>query len=284
MNQVFDYYQLKLKLREPMLGTNASADIMKEFVISKAKTQIEEANRCTAKISKALKKFQGEQISESKETEELRGIVRSQQELLGIKEDIPTTVEAIVVYSKELELKLDDKLKEQEDYKSTVFLRDEDGRPAISSHMLLGQIKAVLSTVINSGNKSIFKSKVQLNECSALDLKFVETLLPSSEDIMRDENGDRDLNIRPIRFNRMGQTISALAASEQLPRGTEFMVTLRVRYDSPLNNIETLKYIFMHGKNLGLGAWRNSNQFGTFDFKLDHLKKYIEPALSDGWE
>jgi len=280
---VFDYYELFLKLREPALGTNASVDIMKEHVINKSRKQIELANKSKKKISKSLKKYVGENISEQKEIEELQGILRAQQELLNVKEEIPDRLEELLVYAEDLEYRLNKHLEERELHKSTVFLRNKDGNVGISSHMLLGNIKAILATVINTKNKNIFKSKVQMNECLAMDIKAVETFLIASQDIVRDEKTqERELNIRPIRFNRMGQTISALAASEQLPAETIFNCTLRVRKESPLNDIQILKFIFSHGKNIGLGAWRNSSNHGTYDFKINKLKDYKE-QLDDGW-
>ena len=284
MTKAFSYYELQLRLRQPMLGTNASCDIMAEHVINKSREQIALANRSTKKISKSLKKYVGPDIGQEKEIEELKGILRAQQELLNVKEEIPEQLEAIMAYSDDLQQRLDNHFEDTELHKSTVFLRDESGNPAISSHMILGNIKSILSTIINSGNKDIFKSKVQLGESMAMDLKFVETLLVASQDILKDPvSKERILNIRPIRFQRMGQTISALAASEQLPAGTQFTTTLRVRSDSPINDQEVLEFIFSHGKNLGLGAWRNSNMYGTYDFKLKLLENYTE-TLEDGWK
>lgn len=283
--QVFDYYSLQLRLRQPCLGTNSSVDIMHEHVIKKSREQISLANASSKKISKSLKKYVGPNITEEKEIEELKGILRAQQELLNIKEEIPNTVNEIINYSKELEGRLDDYLSENELHKSTIFLRDEAGNVGISSHQILGNLKAILATIINSGNKDIMKSKTQMGECMSMDLKFVETFLPASQDIMRDPaTKERILNIRPIRFNnKMGQVTSALAASEQLPAGTQFSTTLRVRSDSPINNMETLEYLLSHGKNIGLGAWRNSNQYGAYDFKLFKLQNYTE-ALEPGWK
>jgi len=286
MNKIFDYYDLQLRLREPMLGTNASVDIMHEHVINKSREQIKLANAASKKISKSLKKYKGENISQQKEIEELKGILRAQQELLNVKEEIPNALDDILLYSKDVEQRLDNYLQDHELYKSTVFLRDSNGNVGISSHMILGFVKAVLANVINGGDKSILKSKVQMGESMSMDLKFCETFLVASHDIIRDpETKERILNIRPLRFTRMGQIMSALAASEQLPPKTTFSTTLRIRRDSKINDLEVLESIFSHGKNIGLGAFRSSNMFGTFDFKLKKLEDYVELVENseEGW-
>lgn len=287
MANVFEYYDLQIRLRQVMLGTNSSVDPMKEHCINKSRQQIELANRSTKKISKSLKKYVGPNISEEKELEELKGILRAQQELLNVKEPIPETLEEILVYAADIQQRLDNHFEDSELHKSTVFLRDEKGNVGISSHMLLGQFKAVLSNVINSGNKDIIKSKVQLGENMSMDIKFLETFLVASQDIIRDpETKERVLNVRPIRFSRMGQTVSALAASEQLPAGTIFSTTMRVRKDSNLNNVEVLEFILDHGKNIGLGSFRNSNHYGSFDYKLKKLPNFVEKVEGEdlGWK
>lgn len=288
MNKVFSYFELSLRLRNEMLGTCASTNIYKEHIINKSREMIKLANKSQKKISKNLKKFVGVEISEEKEIEELKGILRAQQELICVKEDIPETIEEILEYARDLEARVDDYLQDKELAKSTVFLRDEGGNVGISSHMILGFMKSVMANIINSGNKSILKSKVQMGEAMSMDIKFLETFLMSSFDILRDpKSKERILNIRPIRFQGpMGKSISALAASEQIPAGATFSTVMRVRKDSNLNDIEVLKFILQHGKSIGLGAYRNSSHFGQFDYKINLIKNYVEviEGSSDGWE
>lgn len=292
MSAAFSYYGLNIRLRSNFLGTNpSSADVLKDHVIEKSRKQIAEANRGHKKVLKTLKKFVGDDITTQKELEELRGIIRGQQELLGVREDIPEDVKGIIAYSEELEERLSEKFENQELYKSTVFLRTEDGTPAISSHMILGNIKSVLSVIVNSQKpeekkQGIFKSKTQMSESLSMDIKFVETLLPASEDIIRDpETKERVLCVRPIRFNRLGVQTVALAASEQLPAGTVFSTTMRVRKGSNVDSMEVLQSIFDYGKNLGLGSWRSSNNYGQFDYQLTKLEDYVEEVKDAelGW-
>ena len=62
-------------------------------------------------------------ISMDKEIAELTGVIRGQQELLGVREDIPTEINAIIAYSEQLDERLSEKFEGQDLYKSTVFIR-----------------------------------------------------------------------------------------------------------------------------------------------------------------
>lgn len=289
----FSYYGLNLRLRNPMLGTNpSSADVLHDHVIEKSRKQIAEANRGQKKVLKTLKKFVGTEISADKEIEELTGVIRGQQELLGVREEIPTEINAIIAYSEQLDERLSEKFEGQDLYKSTVFIRGEDGNPAISTHMVLGCMKSIISTLVNSQKPDekktgIFKSKVQMSESLSMDCKFVETVVPASEDIERDPvTKERKLCVRPIRFNRLGVQTVALAASEVLPAGTIFSMTMRIRKGSPLDSMEILDTIFSYGKSLGLGSWRGSNNYGQFDYQLTQLNDYVEEVQDSdlGWK
>ena len=160
-----------------------------------------------------------------------------------------------------------------------MFRRDEKGMPAISTHIILGQLKSILSNVTNNSSDKesrIFKSKVAIGEALSMDFKFVETLVSFDKDIIKNEDGTRNLLIRPIRFMRMGQSVTAIAASEQVPAGAMTSMTFRIRKDSPLNDEETLKYLFEHSKNIGIGSYRNSNMYGAYVFQLKKLENFKE--------
>ena len=163
-------------------------------------------------------------------------------------------------------------------------MRDRDtGLPMISTHMMVGNFKENLRIVVNGGDKSLIKSKVAVGETMALVVKPVEKFWVASSDIMRDEDGDRDLCIRPITFEVMGKRTTAIAMSEQLPEDTIFTGTLRVVAGSVLDDPDTLKYLLDLGKNNGLGSWRGSGNKGAFNYKLEHLPGYKE-VFADGWE
>jgi hypothetical protein len=274
----FSYYEFQLKSIRPILGTCPSGDIMHEHVIEKARKQIKAANMLERKLGKKINKYIGaEDISGIKEIEELKGIIRTYCQILGTQVDIPDTLAGLLELSKELNEQMEEMIKSGDKQKATVFMRDSDGHPIISSHMILGNCKEILRTIVNGGDKNIFKSKVQLAESASLDIKPVEKFLRSSEPV------EPDLLVRPIRFDQMGKSVTALVASEVLPEGTEFKCTLRVRKGSPLDSLDSLNFIFDHGKSLGVGAWRGSGNYGAYVYKLEELPEYKE-VIEDGWK
>lgn len=272
----YSYYQLDLKIIRSMLATCPDTDIYKEHIINKSRKLIDKANSTEGKLRKHLKKFLEVDFSEVKEVEELKGILRSYSSILGEKIDLPDDLKSLLEVSKKINERVTKEIESGNEMKATVFMRDEEGRPIISSHMLLGNIKEILRTIINSGDKFCFKSKVQLGESTALDIKVVEEFLVASKDIIRLPDGDRKLNVRTIRFNLLGKETTALQAAEELPVDTQFQATLRVRKGSPLDDIDNLRKIFDMGKNLGLGQWRSSGNKGAYVFKLKALKSFKE--------
>ena len=286
MTDIYSFYELQIKLLREQLATCPSADIAEEHLISRAKKEMAIANRLTSKITKNLEKYVGESISEHKEVEELKGILRAYQELINDAKVLPDSIEELLVYATEVRTKFDELVANGSEKKSTVFMRSPEGEVVISGHMIQGMIKEVLRNVINSGNKTItYKSKVNLAEGMAMDLKIIEPFVKASNDIMRTKEGERDLSVRPIRFEQMGKQTTAIATSERLPVGTEYNMTLRVRKGSSIDDIEKLRFVFSHGKNSGLGAGRGSLGTGSFCFKLKALPDYKEvlPFLGD-WE
>lgn len=272
----FNYYKLNLKMIREMLGTCPSCDIMHEHVIEKARKQIKLANSLERKVSKKLEKYVGDDISDYSEIKELQAVLRTYMQILGKQFEIPEVLSELLELSKTLNEEIEEMIKNGETRKMTVFMRDPEGNPIISSHMILGNIKEILRAIVNSGDKTLFKSKVQLSECSALDIKPIEKFLVASQPVYPEPL------VRPIRFDQMGKQVTALVASEVLPEGTEFMCTLRVRKGSNFDSLATLKFIFDHGKLLGLGQWRGSGNYGSYVFKLEHLPEFMED-FGDGW-
>jgi hypothetical protein len=80
----------------------------------------------------------------------------------------------------------------------------------------------------------------------------------------------------------MGKKTSCFAHSEQLPAGTQYKFTLRVRSGSTINQ-ELLELLLEQGKNLGLGQWRGSGNYGKFVYKIKPLPDYKEENSVDGW-
>lgn len=278
------YYKLQLKLLREMLGTNPEASIYHAHVIQKAKKEIKKANSVSKKLAKSLEKYKDVEIPDSKEVEELKGIIRAYMEITGNKKSLPNDLPAILEIVKEVEEEFNELEKQFEEVKATVFQRDENGWPRISTHMILGNFKENLKIMVNgedSKESKLVKSKVGVGEMMALDLKVVEEFIKPSKDIVRNDGGDRVICERPISFDRMGKKETAIAMSEQLPIGTEFEMTLRVRSASKINDM--LDILLDMGKNNGLGAWRGSGNKGSYVYKLEELKGYKED-FGDGWK
>lgn len=283
MSELFSYYDLKLKIFRKQLATLPSADIYHQHVIERAKKEIAAANKLTNKITKNLSKYVGVEITANKEIEELKNILRSYQALTGDTTLLPDTIEALLVFASELREKFDELVAAGEQQKATVFLTDVDGDTCISTHMVLGFVKECLRNVVNGGNKTMYKSKVALSEGMAQDLKFCQEFVKASNQYMKKEDGTPDLSIRPIRFEIMGKSTTAIAMSQQLPEGTEYSLTCRIRKGSPIDSLEVLEFIFGHGRNLGLGQGRGSLGAGAFVFKIAPLTDYKE-VIYDGWK
>ena len=281
--QNYSYYKVSLKLLHEMLATCPEASIYEQHVLTKTKKLIKQANALSNKVTKNLEKYQGVELSEQKELNELKAIIRAYEALVGEKNDLDVSVEELLEVAKTIEEKFNSLVEQGEQTKATVFMKDEAGHPVISSHMLLGNFKEILKVLTNGGDKTIFKSKVQVGESLALDIKVVEEFLKASGDIIKNEDGDRVLCERPIRFtDAMGKTITAIAQSEQLPPGTVFTGTFRIRKSSALDNADVLERILDMGKNLGLGAWRGSGNKGAFLYKIEQLPDFKE-TYADGW-
>lgn len=293
---MYNYYELSLKLLRPMLGTCTDASIYNEHVLQKAKKEIKRVNSLLKKVAKSAQKYVGSEITEAKEVEELKGILRTFQELTGDKEELPNTVDELLECAKDIEDRWNEMVKSGEGTKATIFMRNKEGKPMISSHMILGNLKENIKIAVNNGDE-LMKSKKAVSESLALDVKPVEPFLMASKDIMRaivGEDGvarlpddaiperdkikeqNRVICERPIRFERMGKSETAIALSEQLPAGTEFKTTLRVRKTSAFDDVEFLSKVFDLGKNNGLGAWRGSGNYGAFVFRVKALEGFKE--------
>lgn len=296
----YDYYKLQLKLVNPMLGTGTEISIYHEHVLQKAKKEIEKANRLAGKLTKSVEKYRGAEISESKELQELQGLLRAYCALVGKQVEIPDNIDGILSIAGDLQEDLEESLKHGDIVRATVFHKNSDNLPMISTHMILGNFKENLKIMVNGGDKSLIKSKVAVSEALALDVKFVENFMIPDRDILRGNQVDADrlppsgrgkwiadqsgriILERPIKFERMGKVETAIAMSEVLPAGTEMECTVRVRKGSVLNQ-EALEILLDMGKNNGLGSWRGSGNMGAYLYKIEALPEYVE-TREDGWK
>lgn len=284
---MFDYYKLSLKLLTDQLGTCTKASIYDEHILKKAQKMIKEANRQGAKVRKALEKYKGEAISPTKELEELKGIIRRYEELLGKKSELPDEADELLDHAKTLEEEFDELAANREQRQATVFMRTADGKIQVSTHMILGNLKENAKISTNNSTEGsptkLFKSKVSVQESLSLDVKPVEEFMYPNGDISRDEKGQPKLLERPIRFERMGHTETAIALSEVLPAGTEYSpVHLRVRKGSVVTE-DVLRQLLDLGKNNGLGQWRGSGHKGSYCFKLEKVDAVPTNQVPDGW-
>ena len=294
----FSYYELQIKMIQPLLATTPCADIAQDHIFSKNKKLIKAANSATSKLSKKIEKYLGDEISENKEYQEMCGIIRNFENILSRKIELPPTLPELMQLNKELMEECLEKNKENEIRSPNIFLKDKDGYPMLSTHVLLGNVKAIIRTIVNSKTGDdkkayFFKSKTSMAECSALDFKCVEDFVRPSKDIVKSlairEDGtevmERVLNVRPLRYtNDHGKSVNIIAQNEQLPTGTEFKFTLRIRKGSPFDSLENLTEIFSYSKSMGLGAFRASGNYGGFCFKLKPLHGYVEVIEGcEGW-
>lgn len=165
-------------------------------------------------------------------------------------------------------------------------------------------------------------SKKSVSEIYALDLKWVEGFMYPDIDILRLPEGSHIIKLneinkdsvqaihdrvaelaatqgrdveklvpalleRPLLSDQMGKKVASIAMSQILPAGAKMELHLRIRTDSPVNNHKKLMETLIYGKNQGLGQWRGSGGFGSFDFRLGQVTapeeiEVIEGA-AEGW-
>ena len=276
----FYYYHLGMKLTRPMLATVASnPSIWDEHVIQKNKKLIKEANSLTKRMSRLQERHRGDEIPAEKEVLELKSIIRQLQGITGNTSQLPESREELLEFFESLNEDFKDELSTATGSGSpTIFFKDDNGHPMISTHMLLGNFKENLRIIVNNSitDKKVVKSKVAVGECMALDVKPVEDTVLADRDIKRNEDGTPFIFERAITFENMGKKQSAIARSEVLPEETEFWMHLRVRKDSVVTK-ETLDLLLDMGKSNGLGRWRGSGGMGQYVYKIELDENYQEP-------
>lgn len=279
----FVYLGLKITLIRDMFGTMPKGSIQAAHVLKQQKDMIKQLNKLAAKIAKTRKNTPtAPELSETKEVAELQGVIRRYQELVGEMNEMPSTVDELVELAKDLEAKAAAEFDTKGRSAATCFLRDKDGWPMISSHMIVGNLKenfrnafTAVPEDVRKETVGVVKYKSDIASMMALEVKPVEEFLRASKDLIKDEKGEPVIFERPLRMDN-GQT--AIAASEALPVGTQFSCTLRVRAASPLvaNKCAILHYLFALGRNNGLGAWRGSGGKGQFTYELMKLDNFVE--------
>jgi len=318
----FKYLKVDLMLYRVMLATCPDASIYNIHILKKAKDMIKKANKQAAKLTKELRKYAGVEISESKGAAELTGIIRTYQELMGKKDDIPTDPEELIVYAKEIAEEYEDIVKKGESQKATVFMRGKDGMPMISSHMILGNLKENLRIITNNspeGHKAI-KSKVAVGEVGALDVKVVEEFIHPVDaegkpvDILRKPDGNTDILRLEVDANAKIDDPNLEGDAANLPEGAvknpalicERPITFdcqgtkktaialseqlpegaifsfHLRVRTLSPILPILADLFDFGKNNGLGAWRGSGNKGAYYYNITEVD-YNPTPIPAGW-
>lgn len=284
IKEVFIYKRVSYIFMSEVLGTCTEVELYNEHVLKKAQKEIKAANKLYDKIIKKLDTYKKTDISAEKELAELQAILRAYQERVGRREEIPNTIEELLEYAKEVSKDYDEMLAKGETQKSTVFMRDKDGWPLISTHMMIGNYKENLKSIVNNTlvKTRAITTKVAVGEVMATDIKVVENFVRPSKDIVRKPDGTIDILERPIHFNFKGETKSAIAMSEYLPAGTEIAFMLRIRADSPV--LDVLDELLEMGKNNGIGQWRGSGKKGNYQYKIEDCERPEHPFDKDGWK
>lgn len=281
---MFVYKKINYKFLTEVLGTCTEVELYQEHVLKKAQKEIAKANKLQGKIIKSLEKYKGVEITEQKEFEELKAVLRAYQERVGKRDPLPENIEDLLTYSKEVTEEYEALLAKGETQKSTVFMRDESGHAILSTHMFIGNYKENLKSMINNSEKGslAIKSKVATGEVMSTDVKVVEDFVRPSMDIARNEKGEPCIIERPIRFERMGKVMTAIAMSEYIPAGAEVTFTLRIRAGSPF--LDLLPDLLQMGRNNGIGQWRGSGKKGIFMYKMEDCPEPKHEWENDGWK
>lgn len=292
-NDIFVYYKLFICTKSELLATNPAADIMNEHIIQKAKKLMAEASRKEKRVSKALDKYAGEQdICGDKAYLDLRYNLQAYMSLIGSKAAVPESAEELLDLFAQVKEEFDEMVAQGKAQQGTIFLRNNEGKVVLSSHMILGNIKEILSNITNNGDKSILATKVSVGETCAQDIKWVNAYAEAKQiedgklvdrDSVKDAEGKPVMLQRSLRIRnpQPGQAAVCISMSEYLPEETIFEFTLRVRKKSVFDK-NALEYIFHHGISLGLGQWRGSGGKGAYEFHLEELPDFTEEK--DGWK
>lgn len=152
-----------------------------------------------------------------------------------------------------------DSLPVDEDRGSTVFRRDEQGRPCFIDYMLKGFFKDTCSAqrrfdVALSKSVAAHKSKID-------DLLFVE---PQFIPILNQDGSTPAITMfeRPLRADTPRGPRVALASSEMIQAGAQIIFTL-TNFGTKVISKELIKEWLNYGRMRGLGQFRNGS-YGRF--------------------
>jgi hypothetical protein len=161
-------------------------------------------------------------------------------------------------------------LAEALDKGTTIFPKDEEGRPCFRRYQWKGYLKEKMRGAVTRRTPMI--SDISKWPSSiAQDVFIVDELNP----IFLPEGAELSMDQRPIRFNdKMGNMVSAIASCEVVPRGSYTYVTFKVKRQGWL---PVIKYLLKQGEDAGTGS-RRCDGFGTFNFEVVEGDFYCPPA------
>lgn len=140
---------------------------------------------------------------------------------------------------------------ELEDKGWTGFMHDEDG-PFIYNYMIRGFLK-------NAGN--VLKDKAGVKN---LRSKIGDAVFISPRKIHFGVEHPAGSLERPLRAQTMQGPRVTLVRSGLIAAGTEIAFSVRIIPTKEIN-ADLITYLFSYGEFVGLGQWRNSNLYGTFE-------------------
>ena len=279
---LFDRFYVRIGLTNDMLGTNPiSMHVMDEHILDRQRKLIAE----NSQINKAVNKYlDAKQISDEQGRIELDALRARTEEILGRDLQSPE-FEALKEGNFKDFKELLETMSELKDKGITCFFRNPNGEVntesgrrdvVIGTHMILGFLKAAGETICrqSAAKKGEFlKSGAYTTSCinqmvsiTSMNTQGDNTLIPSSKDIKRNEDGTPNYLQRSLRaMTAQGPRIS-LAKSEVLPKGSvfEFCVSVLRGEDKQIIKEDHLKKMLSYGQIKGLGQWRNAS-YGTFE-------------------
>ena len=145
----------------------------------------------------------------------------------------------------------------------TIFLRDEDGDPALWNYQIKGFLKAAASALSRCKGEKFSKATCAIKaHRKVIDTNvFVE---PRILKIHMPEGGEIGICQRPLRASTAQGERIALSSSESVPAGSWIEFTIVCLSDS---HVDAVKEWLDYGRYSGLGAWRNSSM-GTFSYEI----------------
>lgn len=264
---LFDKYDVVLQMTTPILGScPAKADIYKTHIIESANKQIALLNKKIPK-GQGVNKYQNEEeISKEKQDSEIEAIFKNIEMSIGrqlSKEEKDGLLAGEDAFYEEM-------IEEASNKTATIFLKDKDGLPFLSGHVIKGFLKNAAEQISRTRERkngtflgSAAASVSYLNNYIGVRTNAEFFYEGKRCDIDR-HNGIAVFLERPLRAKTpKGERIS-LASSEIISNLCEIKFQLSIMKNCPIP-IEELFFLFEMGEIHGLSQWRNSSQYGTFN-------------------